>query len=228
LQGTAAFLAQRGVGGLAPLGAQVTAWQTVVGVAVDGVFLGRLLLADRERPSARRRWALRALGVRLTMLTGDAPASPVPWRCAAGIDAVVAEQRPTKAADGRSVGGDGHRVAMVGDRINDAPALARADVGIAMGSGTDVAMQAADVTLMRGDLSMLVTAIRLSRRTLATMRQNLFWAFAYNVLAVPVAAGLLAPWGITLSPVVAGAAMALSSVTVVTNSLRLRHEDCTS
>jgi Cu+-exporting ATPase len=231
LAGTATFLAQRGVEGLAPLEAAGDgAAQTVVGVAVDGVFLGRVLLADRERPSARATVeALGVLGVRLTMLTGDRAGVAGPMARRLGIDAVVAEATPdAKLRTVEALGAEGHRVAMVGDGINDAPALARADVGIAMGSGTDVAMQAADVTLMRGDLSMLVTAIRLSRRTLATMRQNLFWAFAYNVLAVPVAAGLLAPWGITLSPVLASAAMALSSVTVVTNSLRLRHTRITS
>jgi len=198
--------------------------ETVAAVSVNGSFAGAIGLADRERSSAAATvQALKRLGVRLTMLTGDREAVAAPMAARLGIDAVVAEATPeAKLRTVEAASAAGARVAMVGDGINDAPALARADVGVAMGSGTDVAMHAADVTLMRGDLSMLVTAITLSRKTLATMRQNLFWAFAYNVLAVPVAAGALAQWGVTLSPILASAAMALSSVTVVTNSLRLR------
>jgi Cu+-exporting ATPase len=225
LVGKKGFLEERGVRGIAwHEEAGDAPAHSAVGVARDGAFLGRLLLADRERASAHATVrALRALGVRLTMLTGDRARVAESMAARLGIDAVVAEATPeAKLRTVERLGEEGRRVAMVGDGINDAPALARADVGVAMGTGTDVAMHAADVTLMRGDLSMLVTAVHLSRRTVAVMRQNLFWAFAYNVFAVPVAAGVFAPWGLTLSPVIASAAMAFSSVTVVTNSLRLR------
>ena len=244
LAGKAAFLEGRGVAltadairqeGQVPPGAPDAGTadaspHTDVFVAIDGRLLGRITLADRERANASGVVArLRSLGVGLTMLTGDRAAVAQPMAARLGIDHVVAGATPEdKLRTVESLVGAGQRVAMVGDGINDAPALARADVGVAMGTGTDVAMHAADVTLMRGDLSMLVTAVHLARRTVATMRQNLFWAFAYNVLAVPVAAGVLAPWGITLSPILASAAMAFSSVTVVTNSLRLRGARITS
>ena len=199
--------------------------KTVVYVAFAGKALGLVAVADvlkREAPATVA--ALRQAGVSVVMLTGDHRATAEAIARQAGIDRVLAEVAPeAKAAEIKKVQAEGRRVAMVGDGINDAPALAQADVGIAMGSGTDVAIEAADVTLMRGDLGGVVAALDLSRRTIVIVKQNLAWAFGYNIVLIPVAAGLLYPIaGILLSPMLAGAAMAFSSVSVVTNSLRLK------
>ncbi len=199
--------------------------KTPVFVGVDGAMAAVIAVADPVKPSSRDAVAsLQRLGVDVAMVTGDHRRTADAVARAAGITDVVADVLPAgKVADVKRRQAESAVVAMVGDGINDAPALAQADVGIAVGSGTDMAMEASDITLMRGDLQGVVTAIALSRRTMRTMRQNLFWALAYNVVGIPVAAGVLYPsFGVLLSPIVASAAMAFSSVSVVTNSLRLR------
>jgi Cu+-exporting ATPase len=198
--------------------------QSVVYVAVAGEPLGLIAVADVLRPEAPAAVAaLRGMGVDVVMLSGDAQSTAAAIARQAGIERVHADVLPEqKATEIKRLQADGRLVAMVGDGINDAPALAQADVGLAMSSGTDVAIEAADVTLMRDDLRGVVAAIELSRRTMRIVKENLGWAFGYNLVLVPVAAGMLYPiWGIQLSPILAGLAMALSSVSVVTNSLRL-------
>jgi len=198
-----------------------------VAVTVDGVPAGEFRIADAVKPEAAE--AIRQLcdmGVRVWMITGDNEAVAREIAHAVGIDEahVLAGVMPDrKEAEVARLRAEGFHVAMVGDGINDAPALARADVGIAIGTGTDVAIEAAGIILMRGDLGGVPAALALARRTLRVIRQNLFWAFVYNAVGIPVAAGVLYPWtGWTLSPMIASAAMALSSVSVVMNSLRLR------
>ena len=198
---------------------------TPVLVAIDGRVAGALALGDRLKPTSPAAVArLHRLGMKVAMLTGDRRGVAETIAREAGIDAVEAEVLPAGKVDAvRRLQDEGRRVAMVGDGVNDAPALVQADVGLALGAGADVAAEAADVTLLRDDLHAVADALGLARRAMRTMRQNLFWAFVYNVVGIPVAAGVLYPaTGVLLSPILASAAMAASSVSVVSNSLRLR------
>ncbi|MGI8871087.1 MAG: heavy metal translocating P-type ATPase [Candidatus Limnocylindria bacterium] len=226
--GRPAFLAERAIasGGLASAGERLaSAGRTPVYVAIDGQPAAVIGIADQLKSGSVTAVAeLHRMGLEVIMLTGDNDLTARTIGRQAGVGRVLSDVRPDeKAAQIRRLQAAGRLVAMVGDGINDAPALAQADVGIALGTGTDVAIESAGVTLMSGDLRSVVTAVSLSRATMRNIRQNLFWAFAYNVALIPLAAGLLYPFaGILLDPIIAAAAMAASSVTVVSNALRLR------
>jgi P-type Cu+ transporter len=203
-----------------------TGGKTVVWVAIDHRVRGLIGIADRLKPSSYAAVStLQRMGIEVVMLTGDNQATADAIAREVGIKRVFAEVRPDqKAMQVRALQAEGKLVAMVGDGINDAPALAQADVGIAIGTGTDVAIAASDITLISGDLQGIITSIQLSRATIRNIQQNLFFAFIYNVAGIPIAAGVLFPmFGLLLNPIIAGAAMAFSSVSVVTNALRLRN-----
>jgi Cu+-exporting ATPase len=200
--------------------------QTVMFVIVNDKVVGLLGVADPIKPTTEE--AIRQLhneGVRVVMLTGDSQTTAHAVASKLNIDEVIAEVLPTRKAEiVRRLQAEGRKVAMAGDGINDAPALAQADVGIAMGTGTDIAMESAAVTLVKGDLRGIVRAIRLSRATMKNIKQNLFFAFVYNALGIPIAGGALYPFfGVLLSPMIAAAAMSFSSVSVIGNALRLRN-----
>jgi Cu+-exporting ATPase len=227
--GKPAFLQNEKITGLEPLEASAVKLEedgkTVMFVAIDGKPTGILAVADPTKSTtAEAIRELRALGLKLVMLTGDNRRTAAAVARQLGLDVVQAEVEPAgKVAYVKKLRAEGKHVAMAGDGINDAPALSEAEVGVAMGTGTDVAMQSAGITLVRGDLRGIAKAIRLSRATMGNIRQNLSFAFLYNALGIPIAAGVLYPFfGLLLSPIIAGAAMSLSSVSVISNALRLR------
>ena len=191
--------------------------------AYAGQLAGMAAVADAVKPSSEAAVAkLQGMGIRTLMLTGDNERTAQAVARQVGVDRVVAGVLPAQKEEAVRELAEQGTVVMVGDGVNDAPALARADIGIAIGAGTDVAMDSADMVLMRSDLMDVSSAIQLSRATLRNIKQNLFWALFYNVVCIPVAAGVLAPWGVELNPMIAAAAMSCSSICVVSNALRLR------
>jgi Cu+-exporting ATPase len=228
LLGNLTFLTQRGMASEALIDQQDRLsheGKTAIFLAVAGLPVGVIAAADTLKPRANQTVdALKQMGLKILLLSGDNQKTATTVAESIGIEEVLAEVLPgDKAQKVTDLQAAGEVVAMVGDGINDAPALAAADVGIALGTGADVALEAADLTLIRDDLDLIPQAIKLSRRMMRIIRQNLFWALCYNIIAIPVAAGAFYPlWGWTLNPALAAAAMAMSSVSVVTNSLRLR------
>jgi len=225
LVGNRQLLLDQGVP-LEPVPGETVQRGTVVFVAIDGRVAGWLVIGDPVKPTSSTAVRdLKSMGLEVVMITGDNQATAASVAAEVGIERVFAEVLPEHKRDAvLRFQREGHIVAMVGDGINDAPALAQADVGIAMRGGSDVAIEAGAITLMQNDLTGVPRALLLTRRTLRVIRQNLFWAFIYNLVGIPIAAGVLYPsFGLRLSPAMAAAAMAISSISVITNSLRLRH-----
>jgi Cu2+-exporting ATPase/Cu+-exporting ATPase len=208
---------------------KIKEWQaqgkTVIVLEINKLKVGIIALSDTIKDEAKEAIvALHKLGIKVIMLTGDNKLAANYIAKLVGIDQVIADVLPQdKAAQIKALQQQGQKIVMVGDGVNDAPALALADVGIAMATGTDIAIESAGITLLKGDIKKISQVIILARATMRTVRQNLFWAFIYNIIGIPIAAGLLFPWlGIVLNPIFAGLAMAISSVSVVSNSLRLK------